>query len=90
MSNPSDARRLAAAALRANPVVVLDQDMRRALEDPAQDLSFQALGMDSLAHMELSIWLELELGIVASEEAIGELGSVAGLARFIETHRKAD
>jgi acyl carrier protein len=89
MNASSEDRRLAAAALRANPVVVIDADMLPALEDPGCDLSFEEIGMDSMARMELSIWLELELGIEATEEMIREIGSVAGLAQFIAARRQA-
>lgn len=83
MTERSDPRALAIAALRANPVVFLSEEQAQALRDPQHDLSFEDLGMDSMARMELSIWLELELGLEASESTIQEIGSVAGLASFI-------
>ena len=40
--------------------------------------------MDSLAMMELSIWLEVECGVEATEEDIREMSSLSGIANFLE------
>lgn len=71
------------AALEENPQVRF-RDEHAALRDtPARDVTFADLGMDSLARMELSIWLELEFGLELAEGQIGELGSLNRLACFV-------
>lgn len=76
-------RDVALAALRANPLIFFTDDHEAGLADPGFDVSFEALGMDSLGRMELSIWIELELGIEVTEVEIQEMASLNGLARFI-------
>lgn len=50
---------------------------------PGLDVAFEDLGVDSLARMELSIWIEVEYGLEMTAAEIGELGSVNRLARFM-------
>ena len=77
-------RALLAAGVRANPVVrVEDPALLARLDDPAGDCGFEALGFDSLARMELCIWLQLEAGIEIAENEIAEHPSVAALAAWL-------
>lgn len=77
-------RALLAAGVRANPVVrVEDPALLALLDDPARDCAFEALGFDSLARMELCIWLQLEAGIEIAENEIAEHSSVAALAAWL-------
>lgn len=76
-------REEALAALRSNPLVFFPNGYETKLGDPAFDLTFAELGMDSLAGMELSIWLELERGIEVTEVEIQEMRSLNGLASFL-------
>lgn len=77
-------RDTALAALRANPLILFSDEQEARIADPAYDVSFEALCMDSLSRMELSIWIELELGIEVTEVEILDMASLNGLARFIE------
>ena len=43
------------------------RDRLALLDDPSSDCGFEALGFDSLARMELCIWLQLEAGIEIAE-----------------------
>lgn len=76
-------REEALTALRSNPLVFFPDGYEAKLGDAAFDLSFADLGMDSLAGMELSIWLELERGIEVTEVEIQEMESLNGLALFM-------
>ncbi|MBB5689382.1 acyl carrier protein [Roseomonas alkaliterrae] len=77
-------RALIAEGVRQNPVVtVTDPDLRALLDDPAAECSFEALGFDSLARMELCIWLQLEAGIEVSEAALLDHPGVAALAAHL-------
>lgn len=73
----------ALSALRSNPLVFFPEGYETKLHDADFDLTFADLGMDSLAGMELSIWLELEKGIEVTEVEIQEIESLNGLARFL-------
>lgn len=76
-------REEALTALRNNPLVFFPDGYEAKLGDPTFDLTFAELGMDSLAGMELSIWLELERGIEVTEVEIQEMESLNGLASFL-------
>lgn len=89
MSAPTPGRELAVAALEANPVVHLSVEQANTLRTTETDLTFEELGMDSMARMELSIWLELEHGIELSEREIQEIASVGSLAAFLDARRGA-
>lgn len=74
-------RALIAEGVRQNPVVtVTDAELLALLDDPAAECDFEALGFDSLARMELCIWLQLEAGIEVSEAALLDHPGVAALA----------
>lgn len=76
-------RETALAALRANPLIFFTDAHEARIGDPDFDVSFEALGMDSLSRMELSIWIELELGLEVTEVEIQDMATLNGLARFI-------
>ncbi|BDG73922.1 acyl carrier protein [Roseomonas fluvialis] len=92
MQQPSTAITRDAAALRAlvaegvrqNPVVfVSDPVLLARLADPAADCSFEALGFDSLARMELCIWIQLEAGLEVTEAEMLDHPSVAALSAHL-------
>jgi acyl carrier protein len=85
-----DARALAVEALKANPMVFSHAELEARLDDPESDISFEELGLDSLGCMELSIWLELELGLEVTEVEIQEMASLNGLARFLGGNNLGD
>lgn len=77
-------RQLVVEAVRANPAAVaLDPASLARLDDPSTDTSFDELGFDSLARMELAIWLQLEAGIVVGESELTGHPSVDALAAFL-------
>ena len=78
---------LALDALESNPMVFVDAaELRRRLEATG-DVSFDELDMDSLAFMELSIWLQVELGLEFTTAEIAGFGGLLGLARGISASR---
>jgi acyl carrier protein len=81
MTEPNG-RTLALEALRANPIIVVEREVFERL-GAGGDATLDDLGMDSLARMELSIWLEVERGISITESEIGELGSFQALAQHL-------
>jgi len=71
-------------AVKANPAaVVTDPALLARLDDPACDCSFDELGFDSLARMELSIWLQIEVGVEIEEGDVLDHPSVNALAAFL-------
>ena len=78
---------LALEALESNPMVFVDAaELRRRLEATG-DVSFDELDMDSLAFMELSIWLQVELGLELTIADIAGCSGLLGLARRISALR---
>lgn len=75
---------IAIAALKANPAVFVPENYFSALSDPEFDITFDELEIDSVARMELSIWLELEYKIEITEGELQSIGSVRRLARMLE------
>jgi hypothetical protein len=77
-------RALIAEGVRQNPVVfVSDPALLACLADPAADCSFDALGFDSLARLELCIWIQLEAGFEVTEAELLDHPSVAALAAHL-------
>ena len=76
-------RELAVRALVANPMVFFSREQQASLADPAFDIDFVDLGMDSLGRMELSIWLEREFGFDAFDVQAQEFATLNGLACFL-------
>jgi polyketide synthase 7 len=84
---PRDAaalRALLAEGVRQNPIaVVSDSALLARLADPAADCAFDELGFDSLARMELCIWLQIEAGLEVTEGEVLDHPSVAALAAHL-------
>jgi acyl carrier protein len=79
-------RAIVAEGVRHNPVVVVsDAELLARLADPAMDCAFDALGFDSLARMELCIWLQIEAGLEVTEGEMLDHPSVAALAAHLAT-----
>lgn len=60
-----------------------DQELRSRLEDPASDCTFEELHFDSLARMELCIWMQTEVGVELDESEILAHPSVNALAAYL-------
>jgi acyl carrier protein len=77
-------RAIIAEGVRQNPVApVSDPELLARLADPGADCSFEELGYDSLARMELCIWLEVEHGIEINEATLFDYPSVMALAAHL-------
>jgi acyl carrier protein len=77
-------RALIAEGVRQNPVVfVSDPVLLARLADPAADVTFEALGFDSLARMELCIHIQLDGGLEVTEAEMLDHPSVASLAAYL-------
>ncbi len=89
MTRPvAELRRLVAQAVRENPVaMVSDPALLARLDNPAMDCRFDELGFDSLARMELCIWMQLEAGIEIGEAVLLDHPSVNALARRLAQTR---
>jgi acyl carrier protein len=84
MQDAARLRALIAEGVRQNPVVfVSDRALLDRLADPAADCSFEALGFDSLARMELCIWIQLEAGLEVTEAEMLDHPSVAALSAYL-------
>lgn len=84
---PGEWRAVLAAGVRANPVAPPDRpEMLARLDDPSDPLPFAELEFDSLAKLELCIWLELERGVVVTEADMAEQASLASLAAHLAAH----
>lgn len=74
-------RAIVAEGVRHNPIAsVTDPALLARLEDPHADCGFDELGYDSLARMELCIWLQVEHGIEIGEGTLLDHPSVVALA----------
>lgn len=89
MTRPvAEIRRLVVQAVRQNPVaIVSDPALIARLDDPAKDCHFDELGFDSLARMELCIWMQLEAGIEIGEAVLLDHPSVNALAQRLAQMR---
>lgn len=77
-------RDLVAAGVRANPVVtVTDPALLARLDDASADCGFEELGFDSLARMELCIWMQVEAGFEITESEVLDHPSVGALATHL-------
>ena len=79
----SDARKLVAKGILENPLVFMDAKSQESLTGSPKDVSFEELAMDSLAFMELSIWLQLEIDVELTEVELSNFGSVNVLATYL-------
>jgi acyl carrier protein len=83
-TDPSHA--LALKALYAVSSFFITDAHRERIARGDLDISFDEFGMDSLSRMELSIWLELELGIELTENEIQDMQSLDKFAAFLAQH----
>lgn len=80
MKDPDAMRTLVVDAVLANPAVsITDAALLEKLRS-GQDCTFEELEFDSLARIELCIWLEVEAGFQVVENDVLELHSIFGLA----------
>lgn len=82
-------RALAIEALLDNPGARIGPGIRERLDDPAGDVTFEELDMDSLGRMELAIWLELRLQIELTEAQVQVIGSSKGLENYLRANLPA-
>lgn len=80
-------RELVVAAVLRNPTLdVSDPEVTTRMK-AGQDVSFDELGLDSLARLTIAVDLD-EQGFAVSEQEINEARTVDGLARLLaEAHR---
>jgi acyl carrier protein len=72
------------AGVLASPIITLtDPTLLTRLRDPAAECTFAELGFDSLARMELCIWLLTETGVEVTEGEVLDNPSVAALAAHL-------
>jgi len=72
------------AGVLENPVKrVRDPVLLARLADPAEEVLFDELGFDSLAVLELAIWLEVEAGAEVGEATLAQHPGVIALARHL-------
>lgn len=77
-------RALLAEGVRQNPIaVVSDAALLARLADPGSDCSFDELGFDSLARMELCIWLQIEARLEVTEGEVLDHPSIGALAAHL-------
>ena len=79
-----NSRHLAITALKSNPLVIFTHEQLAQLADPEFDIRLAELGMDSLGYMELSIWLEIELGMTIPLSEIEKISTLKALASLID------
>jgi acyl carrier protein len=72
--------------LKSIPHVFMDDIDEKKILNTDFDISFDQLALDSLAKMELIIWLEIEYGIEINEVDLENLKSINNLTCFIENH----
>ena len=63
-------------------------EVRAKLDDPCCDCSFDELHFDSLARMELCIWMQVEVGVELGEDEILAHPSVNALAAYLAEKTK--
>ena len=77
-------RAILAEGVRANPVAPPERpELLARIDDPADAVPFADLEFDSLAKLELCIWLELEQGVMVTEADMAEQGSLGALAAHL-------
>ena len=78
------ARAQVIAGIKANPALgTPDPALMAELEAPGGDCSFEALGFDSLASMELCIFIECETRVALSAGDLERFPSVNRLAAYL-------
>jgi acyl carrier protein len=86
MSNVENYRDIALRGLIENPLIFLNEDQISSLKNPSCDLLFSSINLDSLAKMELIIWLEIEIGLALTNFDFSEIKSLWDLEKRIEKH----
>jgi hypothetical protein len=82
--DPAALRALIAQGVRNNPVVtVSDPALLARLESGGVDCGFDEFGFDSLARMELCIWMQVEAGLEVTEAEVIDHPSIAALAAHL-------
>lgn len=66
-----------------------EPELRARLEDPDSDCTFEELHFDSLARMELCIWMQTEVGVELGEDEILAHPSVNALAAHLASKTSA-
>ena len=74
-------RRLIAAMEGANVLMLRDNALVAPFLDGRGDIPFTALGMDSLAAMELCIAIELDLGVSIAPDALAQFATLGTLVQ---------
>jgi acyl carrier protein len=81
---PSPAREAVVSAVRSVLIAGLaDPDAIARLDDPALDVTFDELGLDSLARLSLAVALYTDHGFAISEEEVVRAGTVGRLAQHL-------
>ncbi len=71
-------------AISTNPAVGPDSpEMLERMNDPARDCTFEELGFDSLARMELCIVLETDYGITVTQGDLEGQPSINAMAAWL-------
>lgn len=81
--NYATSRKLVIKGILENPLVSIDIKSQESQASSLENVSFEELAMDSLALMELSIWLQLELNIELTVVELSHLGNINALSTYI-------
>ena len=65
---------------------IRDHEGRAAFLDGKGDVNFDALELDSLARMELCIYIEVNTGIELTPDQLDKIKSLEGLARALAAY----
>jgi len=80
----SERRRFVVSALeQANVLAIRTHPARAAFLDGAADIEFSDLAMDSLARMELCIFIEVNARIEITPDQLNGISSLAGLEKML-------
>lgn len=85
-----NSRQIGITALRSNPLIIMSREQQAKLCNPEFDIDFVEIGMDSLGRMELSIWLEIELGMTVPLSEIEKISSLSALVSMINVHLSSE
>ena len=81
-----DIKKIILDVFKSNHLIFLPELDDEEILNENFDISFQELGMDSLAKMEIIIWLEIEYGIEINEIEMDNLKSLNGLSIFLSNY----
>lgn len=74
--------------LISNPSIYLTQSHKDSIKSQNADFSLKEINFDSLAKMELSIWLELELKIIVTDHDMSKISTFNELSSLVEEKLK--